>query len=76
MPLLKWASSVLNSTSDAEREQMQDKFDTAFWTLSANHKLQADTEITLMAIASKAVNAIPRYAFAHCENGKWTADLR
>ena len=76
MPILKWAQAILNNTNDAEREQMQDKFDTAFWTLSANHKLLPDTEIGLMPIAPKAPNAKPRLAFAHCENGKWTAELK
>lgn len=75
MPLLKWATAVLSSTNDAEREQMQSIFDTAFWTLSTNHKLQPDSVIKLMEIASRAATP-PRYAYASCQGGKWTADLK
>lgn len=67
---------MLKSTSDAEREQMQAIFDTAFWTLSANRKLLADTEITLMPIGSRGTNENPQYAFAHLHEGKWIAELR
>lgn len=71
MPILQWAAGVVNKTNNAEREQMQSIFDTAFWTLTVNRKLRADTEISLMAIASRAA-----IAFAYCQDGKWTADLK
>lgn len=75
MPLLKWASAVLNGTNSEDREKMQAIFDTAFWTLSTNHKLQPDSVITLMEVVAKS-SAPPKYAFAYCQGGKWTADLK
>jgi hypothetical protein len=71
MPLLKWASALLKNTSDAEREELQSKFDTDFWLLTVNHKLRPDTEIVLLPVSSRGT-----MAFAYCFEGKWTADLK
>jgi hypothetical protein len=73
MPMLKWDAGILSSTTEEEREQMQNVFDTAFWTLNANHKLSPDSDIPL---SPAGANKSERHAFAHLENGKWKAELR
>jgi hypothetical protein len=75
MPILKWAANLSGAT-EREREQMQDVFDTKFWTMNVNRQLLPDTEIMLSPVGSKGNNKGDRFAFAHCQNGKWTAELK
>lgn len=76
MPLLKWATDVLSRTTEEERDQMQALFDTAYWTKNANHQLSPDTEIVLKPIAAKSANSVEQPVSAHCQHGKWTAELK
>lgn len=71
MPLLQWASAVVGKTNASEREQMQSIFDTAFWTLSVNGNLCAETEIPLMVVPSWG-----SLAFACRRDGRWRVDFK